>query len=39
MSKDSSAKYYQVIKKDYKKRLLKNISLSKEDKEKSDNWS
>ena len=27
MSKDSSAKYYQVAKKDYKKKLVKNIKV------------
>ena len=27
MSKDSSAKYYQTIKKDYKKKLVKHIKV------------
>ena len=38
MSKDLSAKYYQNIKKDYKKSLVKNIELfMKNKKKKSDN--
>ena len=39
MSNDSSAKYYQKIKKDYKKKLLEDIKVSlKKKKKKKTIW-